>query len=293
MVGILTYSEPSTLESLLSLLKTRGDLSLLGGGTDLLVKANKGITSPRNLISLKSVEEMQNFQLEKDKIIIGSMVTLDRLTRSILLREKALCLAEAAGEIGSPQIRHRGTIGGNIANASPAADTVPPLMALNSKVKLVSTEGEKQIALEDFFSGPGKTILGQGQVIKEIIIPTPKNNQGSAFLKLGKRNALAISLVNVSAVVAADIQAMSIIEARIALGAAAPTVVLADAAAEKLKGREISEALLESAAEAVWQDIQPITDIRTSAEYRREMSKVITKRALIKAINRAFGRKLL
>ena len=187
-----------------------------------------------------------------------------------------------AHEMGNPQVRNRGTVGGNICNASPLADLPPILIALNASVKIIEYAGERIIALEDFITGPGKTLIARDEILSEVIIPDQPTT-GSTYMKFGLRKSGALAVVGVA--VAVTVKDNVLLDARIVLGAVAPVPMRAKKAEAILKGQTITDSLLEQAADSAFAECTPITDIRGSAEYRRDMVRVLTKRALRKAID--------
>lgn len=277
------YSRPESLEELASISE---DSVFLAGGTDLLVQIKNNLKKPKQIVSLRDIRELQGIQGQQGIVTVGAMVTHEEIYESPLLREKAYLLVEAAGSVGSPQIRNRGTIGGNIANASPAADTVPALMALDAVVEVANGSETRRIALAEFFLGPGKPVLAGGELIKAVQFKELEDNQAGAFIKHGKRNALAISVVNVAVVIGVDKETMSFTEARISLGAVAPTVIRVQEAEQALEGRKITRRAIEEAAALVKANVKPITDIRSTGEYRREISERLTLRAICMALDK-------
>lgn len=273
------YFAPSTLGDVVKLLKEHGDgARLLAGGTDLLQNMKKRITSPSAIVDLNKVLELAFIEMRGNELRIGATMRLNEIKEAQVVQEKALVLAEAIGFLACHPIRNRATIGGNLCNASPAADTAPPLLALDASVKLQGPDGEKLVLLSEFFTGPGKTVRRPDEVLREVIIPCREGR--SAFLKLGRRKGFTLSIASVAAFGA--ITDGKFDEVRVALGAVAPTPIRSQKVEEALKGKEISEELIEKTAELVKEEVNPITDIRASAAYRREMACVLTKRALIK-----------
>jgi CO/xanthine dehydrogenase FAD-binding subunit len=278
------YLEPKTVAEAVKLLAEKGSAArVMAGGTDLMVELNAGHNSPQFVVYIGGLKELKFIKEEAGKIKIGALTTHAEAARSPLLQQKATALAEACAQVGAPQTRNLGTIAGNISWASPAADSAPALMALGAKVKIASAKGERQIAIEDFFTGVNKTVLQPGELITEIELPA---SPGSAFLKLGKRRAMATSLVSVAAAV--EVAGGKVKEGKVALGAVAPTPVRAKNVEGLLAGKDAS-ALTEVAAK-VTSDISPITDGRAPAWYRLDVSKVLVRRALESAIARATGR---
>jgi CO/xanthine dehydrogenase FAD-binding subunit len=206
-----------------------------------------------------------------------------------LLQSANPALVAAAASVGCRQTRHRGTLGGNIANASPAADTVPPLLAFDAQLRLLRKDGERSMSLREFLVGPGETKLEQGELIHSITFTRLSGCWGATYQKVGKRNGMAISVVGVAAAVVLDSAGM-IQDARVALGSVAPTVVRSSEAEKRLIGREAGLSAVQEAADAVVADISPISDVRSTAEYRRHAACVLTRRALLQAVEQAQGR---
>ncbi|RLI10253.1 xanthine dehydrogenase family protein subunit M [Candidatus Bathyarchaeota archaeon] len=276
---------PKTLSEALELLQALEDARPIAGGTDLLVLLRDGAVSAKHLIDLGGVHELQYIREENDEIRIGAATTHAQLLRSELIAEKTPLLHEAAASIGSVQIRNRGTLGGNLCNASPAADTAPPLLALNAEAAVASTGGTRIIPLGDLFAGPKMNSLRPGELLTEIRFPTPPAGSGTSFQKLGRRRGLTLAVINVAVYLCLEGGVCR--EARIALGAVAATPIRMPAAEEMLEGRQLSGELIEAAASACRDQVRPIDDIRASAEYRREMAYVLTRRALMDAWERA------
>jgi carbon-monoxide dehydrogenase medium subunit len=206
------------------------------------------------------------------------MVTHNHCVASSLIWEKAYPLAKACREVGSPQIRNRGTVVGNLITASPAHDTIPPLMALGAKLTLRSVRGERVVPIEQFYTGVRKTVMQPDEMLVDVSFPVMHSDQRGTFIKLGLRQAQAISVVNVSLVLTLD--GKRVVQSAIALGAVAPTVIHAEEAETFLNGRELDEETIKRTAELAMQASRPISDIRGSAEYRREMVRVLTLRGL-------------
>lgn len=280
------YFAPHTVEEALSILDRYGqDAKVLAGGTDLLVKMKQRLTEPRCVINIKSINELNFIREEADELHIGAVTKLRTIEKSDIVKERFPVLYEGVRAIGSVQIRNMATIGGNLCNASPAADSAPPLLVLNAKLRVIGPEGDREIPIERFFLGPGKTALQKGEILKEIEIPVMPPNSGAAFIKLGRRRSEDISIASASAFI--QLEDESIKDVRIALGSVAPTPIRAYEAERILRGKETSERLFEEAGERAMKECNPITDVRASAEYRRAMVKVLTKNALKTAVNRS------
>jgi carbon-monoxide dehydrogenase medium subunit len=280
------YHAPQTISEVIRYLSELQNAVILAGGTDLIVAMKQKGLKPYNIVSLKKLkDELCYIRQEDGKILIGAMTTFDLLEKSSIIRKYFKVLHEAIGKMAAYQIRNMATIGGNLCNASPAADSAPPLLVLNAKLRVIGPEGDREIPIERFFLGPGKTALQKGEILKEIEIPVMPPNSGAAFIKLGRRRSEDISIASASAFI--QLEDESIKDVRIALGSVAPTPIRAYEAERILRGKETSERLFEEAGERAMKECNPITDVRASAEYRRAMVKVLTKNALKTAVNRS------
>ena len=281
------YFMPGSLEEALALAARDGTNSaLLAGGTDLIVQMKRGFKSPSCVINLKRIRDLNDIGYSSDKgLLIGPLVTHNVLSEHRILLEKYPLLAEAARTIGTFQIRERGTIGGNICNASPAADTIPPLICLGAKLKLRSLTGERTAGIEDFFEGPRKARLKPDEILTRIEIPILPSRAGGVYLKLGVRKALEIAVVGAAAVITLDNQT-TCSGAKITLASVAPTPLLCPKAGAVLVGKKIGDKVVEEAAKVAREEAVPISDLRGTAEYRREMVFILTKRALNEAFRR-------
>ncbi len=280
------YLEPSTINEAIMMLQQHDGSLLLAGGTDLLVKMQDGKLAPQVLISLTSIPGLDTIRLEDSSLSIGAMVTHSDLEKSALIRREFALLADAAREIGSPQIRNVATIGGNLCNAAPSADLATPLIALNAVVKLTGPNGERILPLENLFTGPSKTILAREEVMTEIKVPRLPPHSGGAFIKYAVRNAMELALISVSVVLTLDVESGVCTDARIAMGVVAPVPIRAKSAESVLIGKKLDEKLTEQAGLAAVEEARPRSSFRASAEYRREVLKVLMRRAINKASER-------
>ena len=276
------YHRPSTLDEVLDIInKLDGNCCILGGGTDLLVamKEKRGVHPP--LIDIKHVPGIGDIQSQNGELRIGGGASAHDIAQSPAVRTRLPILAQAASVVGSMQIGNRATIAGNLANASPAADSAPPLLVLGASVRLVGVRGERWVPLEQFFIGPKKTIINQ-EVLTEVRVPVLSQRGKGVFCKLGLRNApedIAIASAAIFAV--PDDSAKNWQEVKIALGAVAPTPIRARHAEQALTGRAIDAKAIDDAGRlAAEKDAQPISDIRGSAGYRRAMVQVLVQRIL-------------
>jgi CO/xanthine dehydrogenase FAD-binding subunit len=282
------YHEPKTLSEAGRILDEMGvEASILAGGTDLMVNMKRGKASPKNVVSLSRIAELKQAGRDQGSLTIGACVTVADLRELEEVKAEYKGLSEAAGLLGSPLIRNLATVGGNIVTARPAADLPPPLIAYGATIGLKKEAGERTLPLEEFFKGPGETMIEPGEILCSVVLRQPPLYSGGGYVKLGVRRALEISLVNVAAFFALDGPSGPIKEARVVLGAVAPTPIRALSAEQVLMGERPDDALFEKAGEAASKDAKPIDDFRASADYRREMVKVLTGRALREAYEEA------
>lgn len=277
------YYAPDSIQEVSTLLAQLGSgAKILAGGTDVFPMMKQGNMEPKALISLKKLKELKEINYEQGKgVVIGAMATHNQVMNSPVLQEKYLSVCEAAHRMANNQIRNTGTIGGNLVNAVPSADLPPILIALGAKVTLVGADGTRTVNLEEFFTGPRKTIINGDEILTEIIIPD-NTYSGSTYYKFGLRRSGALAVVGVA--VAVEMDGDTCKDARIVLGAVAPTPLRAVKAEELLRGQKVAEQLVEKVGQAAAGESKPISDIRGSAEYRTDMIRVFVKRMLLKAI---------
>jgi carbon-monoxide dehydrogenase medium subunit len=278
------YHAPGSLTEACTLMAELGDkATVLAGGSDVLHKMKVGKLAPEHLVSLKRLEEIRGIRYEAGQgIVMGALTSHNAIYTSPLLQERFLSLPMAAHTMASNQICNMGTVGGNIVNGVPSADLPPILIALNASIRLVSVKGERSMALEEFFHGAAETAIAPGEILADITIPDQATT-GSTYIKFGLRRsgALAVTGVAVSVMVEGD----TLQDVRIVLASAAPTVMRAREAEDFLRGKKISDELLAEAGTLAAAASRPRDSIRGSAEYRRNLVEVLTKRALRKAID--------
>ena len=281
--------EPRTVQEACSLLSQYKEKArVIAGGTDLLVKMKNREIRPQYLISFRNISHLNYIEHEEaEGLRIGTLATLNALETSTLVQGKSGVLAQAIRQMASPPIRSLATIGGNLCNAVPSADTAPPLIVMGAKLKLVSPNGERIILLQEFFTGPEETILGDGEILEEIRVPNPLPHSGGVYIKLMMRRALDLAIVGVAAMITRDPAKGVCQDIRIALGAVAPTPIRAREAESILKGKSLEDKLIAQAGQAAANEAHPISDIRSSAEYRREMVGVLTRRVVSQAWEKA------
>jgi|CXWL01.1.fsa_nt_gi carbon-monoxide dehydrogenase medium subunit len=253
---------------------------IVAGGTDLILELERGVRKGVDaLIDISRIPTLQQITIDEDNVIhLGPLVTHNDCAASKLIRGKAYPLARAAWEVGAPQIRNRGTIAGNLITASPANDTITPLMALGASVTLLSTRGERTIPLKDFYTGVRKNVMQADEMLVDISFPALTKTQRGTFIKLALRRAQAISLVNVAVIL--NLKADTVQSASITLGAVTPIITHAVEAEQFLAKKKLTDKNIAQAAELAVKSAHPIDDVRGSASYRREMVKVITARGL-------------
>jgi CO/xanthine dehydrogenase FAD-binding subunit len=277
------YESPKTLSEAVSLLaRTNGKAKVLAGGTDLLLLMKQRAIAPEYVVNIKGISELTYIREDEEGTKIGPLTTITMLEGSTLIKEKYVSIHEATKKFATLQIRNMATVGGNICRSSPSADMVPPLIVLGAELKLTGLKGERKVMVEDFFTGPGTNVLSQ-EVLREIVIPKGKGRWGSAFGKV-MRNSGDLAKVNCAVrVVVSDGKCEDI---RIALGAVSATPIRAKNVENAIQGKKINDVLIESAAQKVVDDIKPITDVRSTADYRTEVSKVLVKRLIKMSVER-------
>ena len=273
------YAQPTRLDDALALLaRDPARTRLLAGGTDLVLEIERKLCAPHTVIDLSRIAELGGIRLEDGIIHLGPLVTHAQVVADRMLVERAFPLARACWEVGAPQVRNRGTVGGNLVTASPANDTITPLRALDATVTLRSLRGERVLALGDFHLGVRRTAMAPDEVLVDIAFPALTGGERGTFLKLGLRRSQAISVVNVAVVLGFD--GDTIRTARIGFGSVAPTIVRALAAEQFLEGRTLSAATIQTAARLAMDAARPIDDIRAPAGYRSDMMAALAARAL-------------
>lgn len=277
---------PNMIEQAVGMLNTGIKAKVIAGGTDVVIQLRNG-SGIEQLVDVAGVLDRTIKECD-DYISIGALATHDDVMNSPPINRWAGVLADACSHVAAPQIRNLGTIAGNIANASPAGDTLPALMVLGAVIVYQDQESEKTIAIEEFFTGPGRTKLAGKGIITSIKVPKMLQG-GASFLKIGKRNALAISVCNCASFVLLDAE-RRIKEARIALGSVAPTPLRVRQTEKALLGQVAGEDVFVEAGERASDEVAPITDVRSTAEYRKQVAGVLVKRTLLAATEQAIKR---
>ncbi len=281
------YFAPTTLAETAALLaQFNGQAKILAGGTDLLVEIKENIRRPAGVINLKKIPGLGGLSYSDDAGLgIGALATVRQVETSPLVQSHYPGLAQAARELGSIQVRNRATVAGNICRASPSADTPPPLIAAEAAVTIFTSAGERTVPLEQFFTGPGQTVLAASEILLAITAPPPPPHTGHVYLKHGRRRAMELATVGVA--VRITLEGDVCRNVRIVLGAVAPTAIRATEAESLLTGVAPDDERIEQAARAALAAARPISDVRASADYRREMVGVLTRRAIRQALAQA------
>lgn len=281
------YHQPESLQEAVGLLGEHGPkVAVLAGGTALLIDIKNGEVSPDHLISLWGIPALDAVRVNGG-LKIGALTTITQLAQALAGQRPLMALREAALLLGGRQIQNMATVAGNICKASPGADMVPPLLCLDSELRLFGLEGERTVGLDGFFTGPDQTAIQPGEILEEISVPAVLPRTGTAFVKIMRRRAIDCSIVAAAARVTLANDGKTCLNARIAVGAAGPVPFRAKEAESLLSGREITPQLAGQAAQLARDSSRPISDVRASADYRRVLVETLVKRALLQAIERA------
>ncbi len=277
------YHEPDTLEDASRLLRDLGaGAYIFAGGTDLLVEIRERLREVRHVINIKKLPGMSDVTYDPVAgMTFGALVTARQLETLPGVRATYPNIASALASLGSIQVRNRATIVGNICRASPSADTIPPLLADRAVIHIYGPGGMRRMPLEKFFIGPGKTALEVGEIATGIVVPAPAEDSGRAYIKHGRRKAMELATVGVA--VSLEMEGAVCRDLRILLGAVGPTVLRAADAESVLRGTTLDPLVIAAASDKAREECSPISNVRASADYRREMVGVLTRRAVLKA----------
>jgi len=284
-IGKFEYIRPDSLGAALELLRKKGGkIKIMAGGTDLILQMKRREVTPSTVLDIKNIPELNRLEWDRNRgLHIGAAVPLNQLLGYTPLREKFDLIAQACSVIGSMQIKNRGTVCGNICNAAPSADSAPALLCMQAKILLASSNETRSVDLQDFFTGPGKTSIRSGELVVGIEVPNPPDGSVGCYMRHTLREEMDIATAGVAAMLVFSPEKTEIKEARIALGAVAPTPMRARSAEAVLSGKALTVSAIEAASIKAAEEARPVTDMRASAEYRRELVKVLTRRTLQKA----------
>jgi len=280
------YLQPVTIEQAISLLtKHDGKAKVIAGGTDLVVQMRRKEVRPQYVVDIAGIPGLDYINYdEKQGLRIGALTTIRALETSNELQQRYPVISQAASQLGSVAIRNVATLGGNLCNAAPSAETAPSLIGLQATAKIIGPDGERIASLEDFFTGPGSTILKTGELLLEIQVPVPSPGTRGIYLKHAIRGTVDLAIVGVAVIVTPEAGGEVCQDINVVLGAVASTPMRARSAEEMMRGERIDDALIDRSAQAASDEARPISDVRASAQYRKEMVKVFTRRALREAM---------
>lgn len=306
------YYKPGSVDEAIKLIRSLKNAKFIAGGTDVMVQLRQKKISPEHLISIRNIQELNRIDTTNG-LKIGSCVTHNDIDKNEYIKRNYSALTDATSRLGSKQIRNVATIGGNICNAAPSADTACPLLVFDAKAVIIGADGEKEVRLDNFFIGPGKTVLAQDEILKEFVMPKFNEYTGSAYIKHTRREAMDLPILGVATRLTLSMDSNSQVrckdllcavdsisnilmklkdeglkceDVRIAMGVVAPIPMRAKKAEEALIGKIISPEIFETIGEIAASEAQPRDSIRGEAWYRKEMIKVLVKRALMKSIDR-------
>jgi xanthine dehydrogenase iron-sulfur cluster and FAD-binding subunit A len=280
------YYQPETLKEAFSLMeKFKGHARYIAGGTDILVRTKQKAIHPDALVSLRGISTLNNIS-HNGGLSFGSMTRFRDVERDPVIGQKYRALTQAVSLLANPQVRNVATVGGNLCNSAPSADSAPPLMVMGATLKLQGPGGEREVPIDDFFTGPGENCMEAEEALTQIQIPEGVDHTGMAFLKVG-RVVQDIAIVNAAAWVVMDKKKCR--QCRLAVGAVAPTPLRLRNVEKVVEGEEVGSELLDRISKMVEQEVSPITDVRSTEEYRRIMSGVLIKRAIVQALRNAEG----
>jgi CO/xanthine dehydrogenase FAD-binding subunit len=274
------YAAPDSLAEAVQLMGSSGTARAFAGGTDLIDQLKTNRRNADLVIDLKRIPELQRLEMASDGFHIGAARSCSDVHHDATVNQLYGGLADATGLVGSVQIQNRAAVGGNVCNAAPSGDTTPNLLAHEAVAVITGASGTRKVELTDFFVGPGQTVLQRGEILQELILPKPPECSASAYLRFIPRNEMDIAVAGASSFIHIDPATKTVRKARIAMASVAPTPVRARGAESVLEGNVISEALIAKAGDAAVESATPITDVRGSAEYRRELVRVLTRRTL-------------
>jgi len=279
----LQYSEPPTLKEAFTILTRDQGARILAGGTDVIVSMREGKIAPSHIVNIKRIPGLDRIGPSRGGgLNIGALATIGSVETSAIVRNAFPIVAEAAHQLGSLPVRNRATVGGNLCNSSPSADMAQPLIALGAIAKIAGPKGKRSVNLENFFTGPGKTVLSKNEILTDIRIPAPSKDSLSAFLKHGPRQCMDIATVNAAIMIRMKGELCG--DARIVLGAVAPIPMRAKKAEREIRGKPIEDEPVRRVAEIAAHECVPISDVRGSANYRRQVVNVLVRRLFGKAM---------
>jgi carbon-monoxide dehydrogenase medium subunit len=266
----------------------RGKARIIAGGTDLVVRMKQKLMTPEYVVDITGIPGLNGIEYNgKSGLKVGALCTHDDIVFSPVIKDKFPLIAQAAGTIGSVQLRNLGTVGGNLCNAAPSADLAPALIGLDARARIYGSAGERVIELKDFFTGPGETVLEPDEILVGVEVPIPPPHSAAIYIKHGPRKAMDIAVVGVAVVLCLNGEDSTCSDIRIVLGAVAPTPIRASMAEETVRGKKLGTEVVAEAARIAATETKPISDVRSSVTYRQKMVEVLTRRAIQQALEQA------
>ena len=287
----IDFASPKTLSEALEMMASKGDRArAMAGGTDVLVQLRGGRRSADLVVDVKNIPELNVLSYSaQNGLTLGAAVPCYRIYEDQSLIANYPGLIDAASLIGGIQIQGRASIGGNICNAAPSGDSIPPVIVLGGVCNIAGPSGTRQVPAEDFCTGPGQNVLQTGEILVSVSIPAPRAHSGANYLRFIPRNEMDIAVAGVGSSVVLDASGQNFVSARVALASVAPTPVFSKAAGDSLAGKAVSEAAIQEASEKAMADAKPINDMRGTIRQRTHLIGVLTRRTLNEAIQRARG----
>jgi carbon-monoxide dehydrogenase medium subunit len=287
----IDFATPKTISEAVEMLASKGDRArAMAGGTDVLVQLRGGRRSADLVVDVKGIPELNVLSYSaQDGLTLGAAVPCFRIYQHKAVIDNYPGLIDSASLIGGIQIQGRASIGGNLCNASPSGDSIPAIIALSAVANIAGPKGTRQVPAEDFCTGPGRSVLENGEILVSITIPVPLAHSGANYLRFIPRNEMDIAVAGVGSSVVLDASGQNIVSARIALASVAPTPVFSKAAGDSLAGKAVSDAAIQEASEKAMADAKPIDDMRGTVRQRVHLVGVLTRRTLNNAIQRARG----
>jgi carbon-monoxide dehydrogenase medium subunit len=283
----MEYARPATIDEACSLLWQHGEgAKVIAGGVALAILLKERLVEPEILVDIEGVPSLKHISHDGGGLKLGALCTHREIEKSPLVREKFPCLGRAAEHIGCVQIRNAGTVGGSLCHADPASDLAPLLIAMEAEVNINSTQGDRRVLLEDFFTDYYQTVLGAGEILTEIRLPSQPARTGIGYMKYVMREG-DMAIVGAAAMLTLDEDRERCLEARIVLSAVGPTPLRVEEAEEALRGKIVGERSLRNAADAAMEASRPLPGSSGSEQYKREMAGVMTRRAISQALQQA------
>ena len=285
------FLSPKTIEESIALLSRYGPKAkVIAGGTDLIPQMRWGELRPEYIMGLSQIQGLDGIQFDSTiGLKMGASCKIAEIEKSDIIRGHYPILAQAASVLGSPEIRNRATVGGNLCTAAPSADMVPSLLVLGAKAVIASEKGERVVSLEDFFTGPKKTVLDSHEMLLRLEMPPMRPRSAGEYIKFGRRNAMEIAMIGVAALIALEQEDNTCEDARLALATAAPTPMRCKRAEEVLRGKRLDIRVIGLAGETASSEASPRTSWRTTEEYRRDLIRVLTRRAIQNSLDKING----